>query len=116
MQLSTVRTPTRQMVVECRGGNRHPTLLSAPLLPKSNPRHREGCATAAITATFLRQVTFGHKLVPDRKRVQQRVGKSRVWRYVLPPLAECRAAFETWIGAQIDWTGDDDYFDILELL
>jgi hypothetical protein len=68
---------------------------------------------------LLGQVTFGHKLVPlvpDRKRVQQRVGKSRVWRYVLPPLAACRAAFETWIGAQIDWSGDDDDSDILELL
>ena len=60
--------------------------------------------------------TLSQRMVRLIKRVQQRVGKSRVWRYVLPPLAECRAAFETWIGAQIDWTGDDDDSDILELL
>jgi hypothetical protein len=36
--------------------------------------------------------------------------------YVLPSLAECRAAFEAWIGAKIAWAEDDDDSDILELL
>lgn len=38
----------------------------------------------------------------------RRVGgrRERAWQYTLPPLAECRAAFATWIGSPIAWDGD----------
>jgi hypothetical protein len=67
---------------------------------------------------LLGQKAFGHKLltlVPERKRIQQRVGRERVWRYILPSLGECRKAFEAWLGVKPDWDGDDDS-DIIELL
>jgi hypothetical protein len=31
------------------------------------------------------------------------------WVYVFPPLKECRAAFATKIGSEIDWGSDDDW-------
>lgn len=71
---------------------------------------------------LLGQKAFGHKLltlVPERKRIQQRAGRERVWRYILPPLGSCRASFESWLGVKVEWDGDledDDDSDIMELL
>lgn len=31
-------------------------------------------------------------------------GGQRVWQYILPPLSECREAFQRWLGSSVDWT------------
>ncbi|MGV7034870.1 primase-helicase family protein [Methylobacterium symbioticum] len=52
------------------------------------------------------------KLVPRLLRVRRYWetpdGQKRVWCYALPPLKECRAAFEKAVGQPIAWDDEDD--------
>jgi hypothetical protein len=61
------------------------------------------------------KVVFGikmAKLVPGAAKVRRFVEESpsavsRPWHYQLPPLAECRAVFESAVGQPITWGSDD---------
>jgi hypothetical protein len=59
------------------------------------------------------RATFGlriQKLVPGLKKTRPRVGgdERRPWRYELPSLADCRAAFEGILGQPMDWPASDE--------
>jgi hypothetical protein len=45
-------------------------------------------------------------LVPSIEASRPRSSGVRIRQYVLPPLAECRSAFEIWLGAAVDWDTD----------
>lgn len=62
------------------------------------------------------QIAFGiklAKLIPGLTKSRPFVDLSpgairRTWCYVLPPLAECRAAFAAELGQEVDWDGDPE--------
>ena len=47
------------------------------------------------------------KLVPGSRKRRKTQNKARHWCYELPPLAECRAAFDRLTKAQNPWPDED---------
>lgn len=47
------------------------------------------------------------KVCPDVDRKRDGKRSSRIWRYIIPALPECRRAFEKLAKSKIDWTGDN---------
>ena len=57
------------------------------------------------------ETQFGRRLnqlIPGLRRARRMVNSRREYIYELPPLAECRQAFERFIGDTMDWPEDEE--------